>query len=142
MYAFCEERGIPHQRIGKLIVATRSDGSEGLERLEQLHERGVGNGVDGLELLSANALHSVEPLATGGAAALWSPNTGIVDYAEVGRHMRAEAEEGGKARILFDAHVSRLRHTRVNGERVVAIQTCDGQQVFSRRAFVCAGLHR
>src|SRR2546421_8251243 len=42
LYAYCEQRGIPTERCGKVIVAT--DDSE-LGRLEALYERGRSNGV-------------------------------------------------------------------------------------------------
>src|SRR4051795_7085725 len=42
LYAFMEERGIAHERCGKLIVAT--DPSE-LDRLDELERRGRANGV-------------------------------------------------------------------------------------------------
>src|SRR2546429_4123606 len=44
LYDYCEERGIPTERCGKVIVATEE--SE-LGRLQALCERGVANGVPG-----------------------------------------------------------------------------------------------
>ena len=41
---YCDEKGIPYERCGKVIVAT--DESE-LGRLDDLHERGTANGVAG-----------------------------------------------------------------------------------------------
>jgi len=46
LYAYCDERGIPARRTGKLIVAT--DESE-LPRLEELHRRANANGSPGVE---------------------------------------------------------------------------------------------
>src|SRR3954468_19579785 len=43
---YCTERSIPFDECGKVIVAT--DESE-LSRLEDLHQRGIANGVPGLE---------------------------------------------------------------------------------------------
>src|SRR3954462_8743147 len=79
LYAFCEERGIAHERCGKLIVATEE--SE-LARLDDLEGRGRDNGVPELPRLDAAGIAEVEPHATG-IAALHSPHTGIVDFPAV-----------------------------------------------------------
>jgi (S)-2-hydroxyglutarate dehydrogenase len=79
LYAYCEQRGIPARRTGKLIVATRE--SE-LERLDELERRGIENGVAGLRRLAATELREIEPHVTG-IAGLHSPRTGVVDFARV-----------------------------------------------------------
>jgi (S)-2-hydroxyglutarate dehydrogenase len=81
LYAFCEERGIAHERCGKLIVAT--DASE-LGRLDDLEARGRANGVPGLRRMDAGGIEEVEPHARG-IAALHSPDTGIADFPAVAR---------------------------------------------------------
>ena len=58
LYEYCDERGIPAPRGGKLIVAT--GGSE-LGRLDELERRGRANGVAGLERLDAGGMREVEP---------------------------------------------------------------------------------
>ena len=75
LYAYCRQRGIDHQQLGKLIVATCE---EQIERLSGYQVQGRANGVDDLELLSQKQLHQLEPEVRG-IAALWSPSTGIVD---------------------------------------------------------------
>src|ERR671923_179990 len=81
LYEFCEERGIPHERVGKLIVA-RHDAELG--RLDELERRGRENGVPGLRRLTAAEISEVEPHCRG-VAALHSPFTGIADFAAVAR---------------------------------------------------------
>ena len=81
MYEFCEREGIAHERCGKVIVAR--DESE-LGRLDELERRGRENEVPGLRRLSAAELAEVEPHCRG-VAALHSPATGIVDFADVAR---------------------------------------------------------
>src|SRR5919197_715750 len=76
---YCDERGIPYERCGKVIVAR--DESE-LGRLEELHRRGTANGVPGLELVGPERLRELEPHVVG-VRGLWSPNTGIIDYSRV-----------------------------------------------------------
>jgi L-2-hydroxyglutarate oxidase len=76
---FCDENGIPYELCGKVIVATEP---EEIPRLEELHRRGVANGVAGLERIGPERLREIEPHARG-LQALFSPGTGIVDFARV-----------------------------------------------------------
>lgn len=77
LYRFCAENGIPHQRCGKLVVATRE---AELPALERLAERGEANGLtDMRRLRGLDELQAYEPHVNG-LAGLWVPQTGIVDY--------------------------------------------------------------
>jgi len=79
LYAYCDSRGIPTDRCGKVVVASTP---EELPRLDALYQRGTANGVAGLELIGPERLREIEPHCVG-VQALWSPNTGIVDYGRV-----------------------------------------------------------
>jgi (S)-2-hydroxyglutarate dehydrogenase len=76
LYEFCAERGIPTERGGKLIVATRP---EELPRLDELERRGAANEVPGLARIPEDGIKVIEPHARG-IAALHSPATGTVDF--------------------------------------------------------------
>jgi L-2-hydroxyglutarate oxidase len=93
LYAYCEERGIAHERCGKVILAT--DSSE-LSRLDELERRGNANGVPGLRRIDAGAIEQIEPHARG-VAGLHSPNTGIVDFAAVARSYAGDVLDAGGA---------------------------------------------
>ena len=91
LYAYCDERGIPAERAGKVIVATE----EGeLPRLDELERRGIANGVPGLRRIGPDELREIEPHAAG-IAALHSPQTGIVDFPTVASSLAAELEQDG-----------------------------------------------
>ncbi|XAH21263.1 NAD(P)/FAD-dependent oxidoreductase [Xylophilus sp. GW821-FHT01B05] len=75
MYAYCEERGIGHQRIGKLVVATQESELPDLQKYLAL---AAAQGVTDLQLLSAAEARAMEP-AVACVGALFSPSTGIVD---------------------------------------------------------------
>lgn len=79
MYEFCRQYNIPHDRCGKLVVATRTDE---LPVLGNLHLRGEANGLTGIKQLQADELKEYEPHVTG-IAGLLVPQTGIVDYVAV-----------------------------------------------------------
>jgi L-2-hydroxyglutarate oxidase LhgO len=91
LYRFCAERGIPHRRCGKLIVAT---GKNQVSRLHELRGQAYANGVRDLELLSAAEIAQLEP-AIHGTAALLSPSTGIVDSHALMLALQADTEGRG-----------------------------------------------
>lgn len=71
----CRKHQIPILETGKVVVAR--DESENA-RLETLLERGIKNGIE-LELLEAEKLIEIEPLARTHKRFLWSPNTAVSD---------------------------------------------------------------
>src|SRR3712207_3505025 len=73
-YEYCDEKSIPYDRCGKVVVATDEDE---LPRLEELYRRGTANGVPGLEMIGPERLREIEPHAVG-VKAIFSPITGIV----------------------------------------------------------------
>ena len=75
LYQYCTSKGIPHRRLGKLVVATSEADTV---QLQALYEKGRTNGSQGLELLSASASRHLEPELQC-SAALLSPDTGIID---------------------------------------------------------------
>jgi L-2-hydroxyglutarate oxidase LhgO len=113
LYAYAEEKGIPHRRIGKLVVAAAQ---AELATLEASRARGVANGVEGLELLSAAGAREREPQVRC-VGALWSPETGIIDSHQLLRELRADAEAHG-ASLAFQAPVvgGRLRDSAIELE--------------------------
>jgi L-2-hydroxyglutarate oxidase LhgO len=88
LYARCERLGIPHRRLGKIVVATRESEVEALERIERT---GTENGAPDLALLSGSEVAKLEP-AVHAVAALHSPATGIVDAHALALSYAAEAE--------------------------------------------------
>lgn len=96
MYAFCREHEVPFDRCGKLIVATKG---EELPRLDTLFERGISNGIEGLEMIGPERVERIEPHARA-IRAIYSPNTGITDYGQVAKAMAAALiRSGGTLRL-------------------------------------------
>jgi (S)-2-hydroxyglutarate dehydrogenase len=91
LYGYCESKGIPAQRVGKVIVATTE---QELGRLAELERRGRANGVPGLRRIGPAELVEIEPHARG-VAALHSPETGIVDFAQVAGAFAGDIEAAG-----------------------------------------------
>jgi (S)-2-hydroxyglutarate dehydrogenase len=125
LYAYCEDRAIPFEKRGKLIVAR--DESE-LARLDELERRGHANSVPGLRRLDASGLREIEPHARG-LAALHSPETGVVDFVAIAQAFADDVRTaGGEIRL----------NTQVTGVRDHRLQLGHGE-VRPRFAVFCAG---
>ncbi len=79
MYAYCDANKIKTIRCGKLIVAVEPDE---LPQLKEIQDKANQNGVQGVVRLNETELRKIEPHCCG-LSAVYSPNTGIVDFAEV-----------------------------------------------------------
>jgi glycerol-3-phosphate dehydrogenase len=131
LYEFCERHGVPVRRAGKLIVAGHEGEIAAIERLARL---GAANGVTGLEIVDAAFVRAREPHVRA-VAALYSPNTGILD---------AEALVRTLARLCSDADVALLPGSMpiAAEEREGAIEIRTQAEAFRARAVVnAAGLY-
>lgn len=131
MYAYCEERGIAHRRCGKLIVAA----SEAqLAQLHAIQAKAAANGVDDLQLLSAQQAQALEP-ALQCTGALLSPSTGIVDSHGLMLAMQGDIENAGGMVVC---------HARLQSAQVVAdgvlLAMADGMQLHACTVVNAAGL--
>jgi L-2-hydroxyglutarate oxidase LhgO len=131
---FCEERGIRRIACGKVLVALDD---EERARLDDILDRATANGVPGVRIISADELHELEPHVRG-VAALHSPSTSIVDFAEVTQALAADAAAAG-AKILLGHEAVGLRSV---GDEVVITTRAEGgtdQNAFDQ-VVVCGGL--
>lgn len=130
MYRFCAEHGLPHERCGKLVVAVEE---RELPALEELHRRGIANGLDGIRRLTGPELKDFEPHVAG-IAGLLVPQTGIVDYKLVAqKYAELFVQAGGN--LHTDARLLRVRI----GPGELIVHTTHGD--FACRSLInCAGL--
>jgi len=103
LYRYCTAGSVAFARTGKLIVAR--DDSE-MEGLQELSMNGAANGVSGLRLLGKRDVASMEP-AVNAVAALYSPNTGIVDTHILMKRLYNNAESSG-ALFSFQSEVDHI----------------------------------
>lgn len=130
LVAYCAAHDIPVTPVGKVIVAL-TDAE--LPALEELHRRGMANGVRDLELIGPERLREIEPHAAG-VKALHSPHTGVVDFGAVARAYADDvARRGGE--ILLE-HEVRAIHDRSD---LVTVETGAGELTASN-VIACAGL--
>lgn len=128
---FCEERGIPFQSCGKVIIATSADE---IPRLEELHRRAAANGVEGAELIGRERLAELEPHAAG-VRALHVPTTGIVDFGAVARAYKDDVEAAGGG-VLVGHEV-----TGVTSRGRSALVATSAGEVEANHVVVCAGVY-
>lgn len=136
LYDFCTRHDIPHQRLGKLIVA--QSGEE--PALEQLLASAQACGIDSLTPLSRQDMARLEPQLQA-SAALWSPDTGIIDSHALMHRLQHEAELNG----VLVATQSRLLRAVCQGPGVfdVDVEARGEDTPFplrSRMLINCAGL--
>ncbi|MFS8930887.1 putative FAD dependent oxidoreductase [Cupriavidus taiwanensis] len=91
LYDYCASRHVPHQRCGKLIVATSA---AQVATLEGIRARAAANGVDDLRLIDRSEAQALEPQLQCHAALL-SPSTGIVDSHGLMTALLGDAENAG-----------------------------------------------
>ena len=129
---FADREGIPYQLTGKFIVATQPDEIPGLRKIES---RGTQNGLENLRWLTGDEMRERSP-ATGGVAALWVPQAGIIDYRRVAEGYATVLRRNGGELSLNTKVLSYAR----DGSNHFVVRTDRGD--FRARHLVnCAGLH-
>ena len=130
MLDFCREQSIAHEICGKIVVATSPAELPGLE---ELHRRGVANGLTGLRFLQPTEIREIEPHCSG-LRGLFVPQTGIVDYGAVARKYAELLAELGADIVLGETVVDIQRQ----GEQIQVLG--NSRTWVGRVAVVCAGL--
>lgn len=131
LYAYCETRGIPYRRCGKLIVATHASQMDGLRSIEA---KARANGVLDLQWLTQQEVQALEP-ALSCVGALLSPSTGIVDSHAYMLALQGDLENAG-GMVAFHSPVAQVQCD----EEGSTVQTEDGTALRARVVVNAAGL--
>lgn len=86
LLSYCNDNQVPYQKLSKLIVATEL--SE-LPFLDELYQRGVKNGVDAPEMISAKEAKDIEPNVSA-IKAIHLPNAHIINYQKLSVHLKEQ----------------------------------------------------
>lgn len=111
LYDFLHSHGVPHKKVGKLIVAVDEKQTA---KIEGIAKQGEINGVEGLEFLGGNAARAMEP-ALYCTAALLSNETGIIDSHSFMLALEGDLEDRG-GMIAFNTRIERLTQTAAGWE--------------------------
>jgi L-2-hydroxyglutarate oxidase LhgO len=114
LYDYCAAHNVPHQRCGKLLVATARNQ---IPQLEGILARGKENGVLDLMRISGEEAQALEP-ALQCVEAVFSPQTGIVDSHQLMLALQGDAERDG-AMCAFHSPVEAIEAN--NGRFVVTV---------------------
>lgn len=130
LYEFCERHGVPHVRTGKIVVASARDQVPELEALAGLAR---GNGAT-VEVIDGARARALEPRVAA-AAALWSPDTGLVDASSLVLALARQLSEAGGI-ILPSTRIESIEPD------AHAITATTGRETIRAACFVnAAGLH-
>lgn len=132
LYAYAAERGIAHQRCGKLIVANTPSQ---FAALPGIVARAAANGVHDLVVLSRDEARALEP-ALECLGAVISPSTGVIDSHALMLSLQGDLEAAGGMVVCH----STVRGIERHGEGWLV--TCeDGTSLLARTLVNSAGLH-
>jgi len=131
LYAYAAERGIGHQRCGKLIVATQASQ---LPALQAILEKAHANGVTDVVMLDAATVRTMEPVLSC-VAALHSPSTGIVDSHGLMLSLQGDFENAGGIVALASPVLGAV----CLAEGIV-LQMADGSELMAQTVVNAAGL--
>jgi L-2-hydroxyglutarate oxidase LhgO len=135
LYDFCQSRGVPHKRLGKLIVATSP---EQVEVLGGIALKAQANGVEDLRQISRAEALDLEP-ALACKAALLSPSTGIVDSHGLMLALQGECESLG-GQVVLNTQVTNLSQDAAGNYRLETGNGIDeGFAITCRNLVVAAG---
>jgi len=111
LYDFCASHGVPHRKLGKLVVVTRD---ADIAALEKIFAQATQNGVEGLRMLDAAEAIRMEP-ALSCVAAFHSPETGIIDSHRYMLALQGDIEDAGGV-LALNTPVQRLTRTPAGWE--------------------------
>lgn len=127
---FAEEHDIKHEICGKIIVAVKPNE---IPLLENIFERGIANGLEGLKYLDSKEIQKIEPHCRG-VKAIHVPQSGIIDYP--GMCLKLESlirEAGGKIGFM-----QKVKDINTIGD-LVQVKT-ETNNFTTKKTVSCAGL--
>eukprot|EP01138_Halocafeteria_seosinensis_P012225 gb/GECG01012493.1/.p1 GENE.gb/GECG01012493.1/~~gb/GECG01012493.1/.p1 ORF type:complete len:459 (+),score=48.67 gb/GECG01012493.1/:1-1377(+) len=141
LHEYCQEKQLPINTCGKLVVAKND---KELEGLETLYQRGITNGVP-LEKISEKEAQELEPMVRTHQQAIWSPTTASADPAQVTTSMAQDAETAG-VDILTGKQYLQSRGFQQSSSSTVALDVLDNttkelETLETKHLVNCAGLY-
>ncbi len=135
LYDYCAKKGIPHKKIGKLIVANNSIEEAILKKIKQ---QSIKNGVDQVYLLTNQDVKNIEPHIQA-STALFYPTTGIIDVYSLMKQLETDAINQGTT-FVYNSEVTAI--SKLNQGYKITIKDTYGYFDFSTKIVInAAGLY-
>lgn len=135
LYQYCQDKHIPYNNTGKLVIANSSYEQEQLEKIMQ---QGISNGVEDLYQLNKDTIQTLEPLV-GAEVGLMSPSSGIID---VHTYMQALLFDFEASNGLFVANTQVNAIAKMNSGFITELTSVDQTMTIQSDIVVnSAGLH-
>ncbi|XP_012530193.1 L-2-hydroxyglutarate dehydrogenase, mitochondrial [Monomorium pharaonis] len=135
---FCKNN-IPHKKVGKLIVAQNP---AQIKRIDDLFDRGTKNKVPDLQIVEKDCISKYEPKCQG-EKAIWSPWTGIVDWAVVCKSFAEDFRKmGGEIFLNFEVTgFTEIVESKGKSQLVPISVHSKNRCIPTKYVLTCAGLH-
>lgn len=131
LLTFCKEYGVEYDLCGKVIVATYE---KEIPVLQSIYQRGIQNGLTGLEMWKKEKVLEREPYCHA-VEAIWVPQAGIIDFRKVAERIADLFRERGGELITGFA----VNHVETIQGRVIIHS--NNRMVETSFAISCAGLY-
>ena len=129
---FAQEFNVRHDVCGKVIVATKEDE---LSILNEIYNKGIQNGTEGICFLSSEEIKEKEPFIEG-VKAIWVPTAGIIDYVQVCKEFASQISKiNSNSKLINSCKVHTIETSNLN----TVLQTSKGE-FNSTKVIFCSGL--
>ncbi len=99
---FAKKNNLKYDVCGKIVVAVNQQEED---QLPSLLEKGKRNGLEGLKIINQNQIKEIEPYIRG-LAAIWVPQTGIIDYVQVAQCLKEKIFKiNSKSQVITNCKV-------------------------------------
>ena len=136
LYEFCEKHAVPHQRIGKLIIA-REPGE--IHHIEEIAKQGAINGVDDLVMIDQAQVSKMEPHIIA-VAAIHSRSTGIIDSHKYMAKLVQLIEAGENNFVAYKHEVTGIKYNGSEYEVTFTGPDGNADELACTWLINCAGL--
>jgi len=130
LYRYCDEKNIPYNKCGKLIIA--SENSK-IDKLESIYNSSKANGVNDGIIISKSEIEKIQPNISA-EMAIFYPSTGIIDSHNLMIQLEHDCILNGSS-IAYNNKVMELEKI-IDGYKVVVQDNIYGSSEFTSKIVI------